>query len=172
LVLIVVTVTGVMLDLPDQVRPIVARTSPLFAAPRLESVPRAGGMLPLDALVRRAMVVLPGSELAWIETPAGPRGVVRVNLAVAGEPSRRFPRSNVWLDPYDGRALAVRDERRDSGGDTLLTWLHPLHDGEAFGLAGRWLVFVSGLLPAMLFVTGVWRWRLRARRPQGATHDA
>jgi uncharacterized iron-regulated membrane protein len=158
LVLIVVTATGVMLDLPDQVRPIVARASPLFATPMPESVPRPGGMLPLDVLVARAEAVLPGAALAWIETPADIGGVVRINLALPGEPSRRFPRSNVWFDPYDGRVLAVRDERRDSGGDTLLTWLHPLHDGEALGLAGRWLVFVSGLLPTVLFVTGVWRW--------------
>jgi uncharacterized iron-regulated membrane protein len=165
-VLIVVTVTGFMLDLPDQVRPIVARTSPLFVPPRLASVPRPTGFLPLDELVRRAQAVLPGSSLAWIETPADARGVVRVNLMVPGEPSRRFPRSNVWLDPYDGRVLAVRDERADSGGDTLLTWLHPLHSGEAFGLVGRWLVFVSGLLPAVLFVTGLWRWSGRRKRPR------
>ncbi|WP_137899853.1 PepSY-associated TM helix domain-containing protein [Sphingomonas sp. 2SG] len=167
LVLIVVTVTGAMLDLPDQVRPVVARTSPLFVPPRLSSVPRAAGVLPLDDLVRRAERALPGGALAWIETPADARGVVRVNFALPGEPSRRFPRSNVWLDPYDGRVLAVRDARRDSGGDVLLTWLHPLHDGEAFGLFGRWLVFVSGLLPAVLFVTGVWRWRVRARSAAG-----
>ncbi len=162
-VLIVVTVTGVMLDLPDQVRPIVARTSPLFVTPTLASVPQPGGMLPLDALAARAAAVLPGSALAWIETPAKERGVVRINLSVPGEPSRRFPRSNVWLDPYDGRVLAIRDARRDSGGDTLLTWLHPLHDGEAFGLVGRWLVFVAGLLPTLLFVTGAWRWWGRTR---------
>jgi uncharacterized iron-regulated membrane protein len=60
--------------------------------------------------------------------------------------------------------LAVRDERRDSGGDTLLAWLHPLHSGEAFGLVGRWLAFVSGLLPAALFVTGLWRWSGRRKR--------
>jgi uncharacterized iron-regulated membrane protein len=146
---------------------VVARTSPLFVPPRLSSVPRAVGALPLDDLVRRAERALPGGALAWIETPADARGVVRVNFALAGEPSRRFPRSNVWLDPYDGRVLAVRDARRDSGGDVLLTWLHPLHDGEAFGLFGRWLVFVSGLLPAVLFVTGVWRWRVRARSAAG-----
>ena len=163
MVLIVVTATGALLDLPDQVRPVVARVSPLSATPRLASEPRSTGFLPLDDLVRRAERVLPGAALAWIETPADARGVVRVNLAVPDEPSRRFPRSNVWLDPYDGRVLAVRDERRDSGGDVLLTWLRPLHDGEAFGLFGRWLVFVSGLLPAVLFVTGVWRWRVRAR---------
>ena len=163
-VLIVVTVTGVMLDLPDQVRPIVARSSPLFVPPKLHSTPRGRRMVSLDALVARAEAALPGASLAWIETPADASGVVRVNLAVPGEPSRRFPRSNVWLDPYDGRVLAVRDERRDSAGDIMLTWLHPLHGGEAFGLIGRWLVFVSGLLPALLFTTGLMRWRGRKAR--------
>lgn len=161
LVLIVVTVTGVMLDLPDQVRPIVARASPLFATPRPISMPRPGGMLSLDVLVARAQARLPGAALAWIETPADATGSVRINLMQPGEPSRRFPRSNVWLDPYDGRVLAVRDARRDSAGDTLLTWLHPLHGGEALGMTGRVLVFVSGLLPMVLLVTGLMRWRRR-----------
>lgn len=162
-VLIVVTATGVLLDLPDQVRPVVVRASPLFATPHPVVVPHAGGMLPLDTLVARAEAALPGSALAWIETPADAHSALRINLMVPGEPSRRFPRSNVWLDPYDGRVLAMRDERRDSKGDTFLAWLHPLHGGEAFGLAGRWLVFVSGLLPALLLGTGLWRWRLKAR---------
>ena len=187
-VLIVVTATGVMLDLPDQVRPAVATVSPLFATPHPTVRPEYGrgrqpqlcfdrlstngrvcgrgkdGRLSLDTLVARAETLLPGSRLAWIETPADAAAALRVNLMVPGEPSRRFPRSNVWIDPYTGRVLAVRDERRDSGGDTVLAWLHPLHGGEALGLAGRWLVFVSGLLPAVLFGTGVWRWAIRRRR--------
>lgn len=162
-VLLVVTATGVMLDLPDQTRAIAAIASPLAATPRPRTTPRPGGFLPLDALVARAEAVLPDGALAWIETPADARGTLRVNLMAPGEPSRRFPRSNVWLDPYDGRVLAVRDERRDHAGDTMLAWLHPLHGGEAFGLAGRWLVFVSGLVPALLFVTGLWRWLVRRR---------
>jgi uncharacterized iron-regulated membrane protein len=40
-----------------------------------------------------------------------------------------------------------------------LNWLHPLHNGEAFGLTGRILVFLSGLLPLVLFITGFLRWR-------------
>ncbi len=162
-VLIVVTATGVLLDLPDQVRPVVAKVSPLFGTPQAV-VTATGPMLPLDALIGRAEAVLPGSALAWIETPATATAPLRVNLMVPGEPSRRFPRSNVWLDPYTGRVLAVRDERRDSGGDTFLAWLHPLHSGEALGLGGRWLVFVSGLLPALLFATGLWRWLIRRKR--------
>ncbi|MCU6454734.1 PepSY domain-containing protein [Sphingomonas sp. A2-49] len=170
-VLIVVTVTGILLDLPDPVRATAARVSPLATVPPMASVPRPAGFLPLDALVARARRLLPGSTLAWIETPADAHGVVRVNLMVPGEPSRRFPRSNVWLDPYDGRVLAVRDQRGDGGGDTVLAWLHPLHGGEALGLGGRWLVFVSGLLPALLFATGCWRWIARRRRHSGAVRE-
>ncbi|MGH7201474.1 MAG: PepSY domain-containing protein, partial [Planctomycetaceae bacterium] len=47
----------------------------------------------------------------------------------------------------------------------------PLHNGEAFGLAGRWIVFFSGLTPAVLYVTGVTIWwrRRRSRRRQRQT---
>ena len=162
--LLVITATGAMLDLPDQVRPIIARTSALFKTPALASSPQAGGMLPIDAFVRQAQARFPGAELAWIETPAGPTGTVRVNLAQAGEPSRRFPRTNLWFDPYSGRVLAVRDGLRDSSGDTLLNWMHPIHGGEAFGLFGRVLTLICGLLPTALLITGLLRWSKRSAR--------
>lgn len=159
-----VTATGALLDLPEQVRPRLARVSPLFEPPKLASRPRPEGPLPLDALVAVARRRFPGAELAWIETPANARGVVRVNLAQPGEPSRRFPRTNVWLDPYSGAVLAVRDGLRDSAGDTLLNWLHPLHNGEAFGIAGRFLVLAAGLLAPLLLLTGLLRWTRRTAR--------
>jgi uncharacterized iron-regulated membrane protein len=156
-VLLVVTVTGALLELPDQVRPAVARVSPLFAMPRLAAA-TTGPALPLDRLVAVAERRFPDAALAWIETPGDPRGVVRVNLARPGEPSRRFPRTNVWLDPWSGAILAVRDGGRESAGDMVLDWLHPIHGGEAFGLVGRIVVLLSGLVVAALGVTGWWRW--------------
>lgn len=160
-VLLVVTATGVLLELPRQVRPIIARASPLFAMPDMSVTPTATGMLPLDTLVARGTGIFPGAQLAWIETPRDATAPVRINLAQAGEPSRRFPRTNVWLDPYTGRILAVRDAMRDGGGDTMLNWLHPLHSGEAFGLAGRILVLLSGFVAAALAFTGWLRWATR-----------
>ena len=163
IVLIVVTGTGVLLDLPDQARPAIAAVSPLAAMPK--PVVRAGGaMLPIDRLVAVARVRFPDAALAWIETPAGPTRAVRINLARPGEPSRRFPRTNVWIDPYRGQIVAARDAGRRGGGDAVLAWLHPLHGGEAFGLAGRLLVLLSGGAAVALFVTGVLRWRARRRR--------
>ena len=58
----------------------------------------------------------------------------------------------------------MRDGLAESGGDTILNWLHPLHGGEAFGMAGRLLAFVAGLVPAALFVTGLLRWTRRRQR--------
>jgi uncharacterized iron-regulated membrane protein len=160
-VLLVVVATGVLLELPDQVRPAVARMSPLFAMPHAEVPPTTAGALPLDRLVAIAEARFPDARLAWIETPASARGAIRINLARATEPSRRFPRTNVWLDPYRGTVLAVRDGAHESGGDVFLDWLHPLHGGEAFGTTGRVLVLASGLVALALAVTGWLRWALR-----------
>lgn len=47
-----------------------------------------------------------------------------------------------------------------------MDWLHPLHNGEALGLFGRWVACLAGLLPGLLFVTGCLRWchKRRVRR--------
>jgi len=42
-----------------------------------------------------------------------------------------------------------------------MQWAYPLHFGLWGGLATRVLYVLLGLLPAVGFVTGFWRWRLR-----------
>ncbi len=160
ILLLVVTGTGVMLDLPDQIRTIISSVSPLYQTPKPAVVP-GSTRLTIDAVIMRARQRFPDGALAWIETPASPTGAARINLARPGEPSRRFPRTNVWIDPHNGRILAVRDGLADGGGDTVLNWLHPLHGGEAFGFTGRLLALAAGMLPTILFATGIVRWLQR-----------
>lgn len=161
LILFVVVPTGVMLEFPQHTRPLLERASPLFASPEMSVAPDGRTPLPLDKLVSRAQARFPDGELAWIETPGNATSPVRLTLARPTEPSRRFPRTNVWIDPYSGTILAVRDGTKETGGDVVLNWLHPLHAGEALGLLGRLLVLFSGLATASLVVTGVWRFLLR-----------
>ncbi len=161
--LVLLVVTGVCLALPDQLRPLLQRMSALQQAPVLRSAPTGGARLSLDAAVAIAQRRFPAATLAWLETPHGPHGVFRVNLRQAFEPSRRFPRTNVWIEQYSGDVLAVRNPRDDGAADVFLNWLHPLHNGEALGLPGRLLVCAAGVLPTLLFVTGLLRWRQKAR---------
>lgn len=65
----------------------------------------------------------------------------------------------------------MRDGRREQAGDVLLNWLHPLHSGEALGLAGRLLVLLSGIGTVLLAVTGLLRWAMRGSRPARDTPD-
>ncbi|WP_334163915.1 PepSY-associated TM helix domain-containing protein [Phenylobacterium sp.] len=165
--LLVLIASGVVLGAPEWFRPVLG---PLYEQPELASAASAEApRIPVDHAVARAQAMFPQARLAWIETPAGPDGVYRINLQQPGEPSRRFPRTNVWLDQYSGQVLAVRDPRREGAGDVLLNWMHAIHSGEAGGLAGRLLVFVSGLGAASLLVTGLIRFghKRRARALAG-----
>lgn len=162
--LVVLSVTGSVLAAPEWFRPGLATLGPLYEAPAPRSSLSPGAQrISVDAAVARAQAVFPQARLAWIEAPAGATGVYRINLQQPGEPSRRFPRTNVWLDQYSGRVLAVRDPRAEAAGDVVLNWMHAVHSGEAGGMAGRLLVLVSGLGAASLFGTGVVRF-LHKRR--------
>ncbi len=101
-----------------------------------------------------------------MDTPPANGATFRVRLWLPGGPSERFPRSYLWIHAQTGEVLAERDARKQSAGDAVLAWLHPLHNGEAFGMPGRVLACVAGLLPLLLLATGVQRWvdRRRASR--------
>lgn len=172
--LLLLAATGTLLCLPEQVKPALSAVSPLFKAPVLRSTPDGRPRLTPDRAAAIARARFHHAALKWIETPDGPSGVYRLTLRQPGEPGVRFPRTSVWVDQYDGRVLAVRDGLRDSGGDRLLNWLHPLHSGEAGGMLGRCLACLAGLLPLGLAATGVLRWwhRARARRACDARRRA
>lgn len=162
-VLVVLTGTGVMLELPDESN--AALNAVGLPVSGMHDVSVASGVTPTmiapaDA-VKIAQAALPAARVAWIETPPASGGAYRLRMKVPGDPSRRFPHSFVWVDGSNGAVLAIHDARRVTSGDSVNNWVHPLHDGSAFGLAGRILVALGGLVPAMLFITGWRRWSIR-----------
>jgi uncharacterized iron-regulated membrane protein len=174
--LILLTGTGIMLELPEESDaalgamglPVAAMAAPHGGH---GARPGHGGQVrfgPSHA-AEAALVALPGARLAWIETPPATGGAYRLRLQVPGDPSFRFPHSFAWVDAANGRVSALHDIRRAPAGDRINAWVHPLHDGSAMGLPGRILVALCGLLPAILFVTGWRRWRLgrHAGQPRG-----
>ena len=73
----------------------------------------------------------------------------------------------VSIDQYSGVIWEVRDPAtRRSARETFADWQWPLHSGQAFGWAGRVLVFLSGLAYPVIYVTGFRMW-WRKRRPGG-----
>lgn len=156
--------TGIILVVPGWFNPIVEAVSPqtkYFNGGMNDSNPVV--KINADQAAAIAMRQFPEGTVRWVETPSSTKNIWRIVLRQPHEVGKRFPRTNVWISAQTGEILAVRDPNRNSGGDTFFDWLHPLHNGEAFGLIGRLAVFIGGLIVPVIFVTGIIRWRQKTR---------
>lgn len=166
-VVLTISVTGIVLAKPDWFNPLINRASPTFETPDVWSEPsEAVKRISMDDALRIAQQQFPQAEPRWLESPDGEEGVFMVRLHQPGEPGNRFPKTTVWIEQYSGEVLAVRNPFEGSAGDAFLDWQHPLHSGEAFGLVGRILVLLSGLVLPVLLVTGTVRWRQKIKARQ------
>jgi len=103
------------------------------------------------------------AEVRRVTTPEGPTGAYRVSLRQPWEVSHRHPYTTVWVDQYSGQIREVRNPAHFGAGESALTWLWPLHTGEAFGPSYKLLWFIAGLTPALLFMAGLFGWLVRRR---------
>jgi uncharacterized iron-regulated membrane protein len=108
----------------------------------------------------------PDGQYRWIVFPQDEKDVYLVGKREVNEVNQKIPYRSLWLDQYSGKILHVRENRSATAGDTFEQWLYPLHNGEAFGLMGQSIILITGLVPLMLYVTGVIRWlqKRRARK--------
>ncbi len=165
-VLFVVAFTGVYLTFPTWIAPVVRSVLPASeqtSGKPVSKIPDGGGTRiwadqAFDAVKNR----IPDAEIRRIHPPTAPNGTFIVRFCETGDVHRTLGSSRAWVDQYSGEILAVRSSKSRSAAETFLSWQLPLHNGEAFGLLGRWLVFISGIALSLLSVTGflIW-WRKR-----------
>jgi uncharacterized iron-regulated membrane protein len=162
LLLLVLAFTGLYLEFPGYVVPLVGTLSSVPEETALISIvnPEARP-IPIDQAVAIAKEFLPAGELKWIGLPQQADEAFQIGLRQPGEVRSTSGESIVWLDQYSGAVLKVRDWRRITAGETFLAWLFPLHNGEAFGVPGRILVCITGLVPLVLYVTALRMWWLK-----------
>ncbi|RYZ82436.1 MAG: PepSY domain-containing protein, partial [Proteobacteria bacterium] len=65
---------------------------------------------------------------------------------------------SAFIDPYSGRVLKISDSRDAPSGARIMELNFPLHAGMWGGIATKILYSLCGLMPLILFVTGVWKW--------------
>jgi uncharacterized iron-regulated membrane protein len=77
-------------------------------------------------------------------------------------------KSQLSVDQYSGAVVLVQGPQAASVGDHVLGWLFPIHTGQAFGLPGRIVLVILGVIPTSLYMTGWFLWWNRRRvRPPG-----
>jgi uncharacterized iron-regulated membrane protein len=118
----------------------------------------------LEAAEFIARAPFANAEVRRVTTPDGNSGVYRVNLRQKGEVNQRHPYTTVWVDRWSGHIKDVRNPQAFSTGETLITWMWPLHTGEALGHIGRLCWFLAGQGLFFLYMSGIIRWLHRKGR--------
>ncbi|PHS70304.1 MAG: peptidase M4 [Methylophaga sp.] len=167
-VLIVIVFSGIYMIFPHYVKPLIG-----VVLPFTETIPTGFSMdegngkkrINIDEVGRIASDLFPQAKLQRIYFPVSVDGVYHIIMRHLGEIRKTRGSTQLWINPYDGKVLAVQKPQAMRGGDVFIAWMFPLHNGEAFGLSGRIIVFVMGFIPIILYVTGliVW-WRKREAR--------
>lgn len=166
LLLIIVAFTGVYLTFPTWIAPVVKfiLADSTQSTPRPSSTPpQAGGArITADQAVEIVRDRFPDAHIRRIHPPSTPQGTYIVRFCQSGDVHRSLGSSRAWVDQYSGQVLAANEWRQKTAAEMFVSWQLPLHNGEAFGVVGRWLMFFTGLMPALLYVTGfrIW-WRKR-----------
>jgi uncharacterized iron-regulated membrane protein len=164
LIMIPVLFSGIYMNLPQHVVPVLELFSPVTYRYWFRSTPVADlrpiGMAQAVAI---ADARYPSGRPDWIYGAPQATSTYTVCKHDVEEPGSLLSRRCVVMDRYTGKILDVDDPAAGTAGEVFTHWQWPLHSGHAFGWTGRILVFLSGLACPVLYVTGLIRW-LQKRR--------
>ncbi len=165
LILIVTAFTGMYMNLPSVVEPALAAVAPFTNRPA--SLRLAGAQLDQvwkigwDEAIAKARAVHAVDPMAGVGKIEA-RGYYQVRFLPPGD-IMDSGTIRVFIDGRNGGVLGKFDHRNGTVGDKIRTWQFPLHSGQGFGMPGRVVVCLIGLIPPLLAVTGVWLWLRRKR---------
>jgi len=157
-VLAVLGFTGMAMNLPDWVRPVVGAVATMEHTGKVANGPAEGRKpITVAAALEAAQQRVPQGRLSRVSLGSA-KAPYEIRLRQPGEIREGDGSTRVSVDAFSGALLRVRDPLKAASGDTFMDWQFPLHTGEAFGVGGRILVSFSGLLPLAFMITGLVLW--------------
>ena len=156
------TLTGATLVYVNYVRDFVSVFSPVAPFPVIpwrsgaDAEPKT-----LTEILAGVRAAYPGRNIIEIHGPPRQTGGYLVYLHRKGD-EHRLGDTILWVHPMTGEILVERSDRTRNAGETLMHWLFPLHSGTAFGTAGMVAMSLTGAVPLLMVLTGLWVW-LRKR---------
>ncbi len=161
--------TGMYFAFPAYARAIIGAISPLTVsrAPSSHAAASGSSEPPWRTMIDKARQIHPEGHVARVVLPFGERGSFLVMFAAASPTPMGERLDAVYLDRHTGEQL-VEQASAPTIGDTVVRWVAPLHVGGFGGVVIRVVWFAGGLMPAILFITGLAVWWNRTMRNRPA----
>lgn len=164
LVLFMMAATGLYLIKPSWVEPVLlAAAGPAQEGvrPELRS-PRCGASIGFDAALARARELVPGGALAAIEPRYDWKTLRPWQIVlVRNDFHAHHQEVQVYADLDCGVVALDSTPQSRPRREYLEQWLSGLHDGRAGGRFGQVLVTLAGLIPLVMFWSGLRMWLRR-----------
>lgn len=165
LVMVVISFTGVYLCFPQSVSAGIHALMPTEQQTFEPSANFVAPTLPMDAdkAVAAALTAVSDARPVAVSMPGRNNVPYVVEMVPVGfEP--KAPPIFVSFDSETGGLAYVDDPRTYVIGNKVLNWQHALHFAIGFGWFWELLVFLSGLVPLALAVTGISMWWVKRRK--------
>ncbi len=164
-VLLVWALTGFYNGLPELARSLVGQVADVAGEHRSIALPPLGkGAAAISWNEARAIAAQHtshGASLVALSRQPD-RGLFQARLRRADD-WQRTGSLRLFIDIRSGAVIETVNPLSGNSGDRFLAALFPLHSGQFGGAVGRWFVVLSGLLPALFFITGLTTWILRRK---------
>jgi uncharacterized iron-regulated membrane protein len=171
LLFLILNVSGIYLAFPQTVSSAVRVVLPPH---RSGANAEPGGVKPNwpkdpDEAVALARASVPNARVTGIQLPGASGTPYVAQLEITGF-GPAVPPITVTMDRQLADIISIDDPRSYSAAERFLNLLYALHFSVGLGAAWTVLVFVSGLLPLFLAITGstIWWKKRQAKRPEPA----
>lgn len=131
------------------------------APPTVDAGPAMSRPATLDSLVAAARAAVPDARLDELRPARRPGSAASISFRLPGDVI--VARHRMFIDPMSARVLRIDRFESLPSGARVLASMQPLHFGTIGGRVTQALWFIAGIVPAMLFGSGLWLW-LRRRR--------
>jgi uncharacterized iron-regulated membrane protein len=159
-------VTGLYIEKPDRVDPIVRVASNVRDLPPASAVSSpAGTCVKATSLDEAVALAHQGREdeiLRHAYMPMGPQGTYDIEFRAANA-NPRADGDRIYVDRNCPKVLATVEVNTMTLGETVKSWMWPIHADLLLGWVGKTILFLTGLMLPLLFVTGLIFW-LKTRR--------
>lgn len=167
--LLIWAVTGLSFSFPSAFRSAVGWLSPVTVVRPPASNGTGGsdtaGRPTWAAQLARAQQLVPGRPVARVVLPANGREAFLVMFARASPTPTGPALESVYLDQFTGEPLPYHRGPQTMG-DRFVSAMTPLHIGDVVNRNVKYVWFIMGLTPPVLFGTGLALWWTRVVRPR------
>lgn len=184
-ILAILAFTGMSMNLHQQIfEPLLSAVAPQSPSPGEDAPDRADPLAPMPTTIPQAIsTASKGLTETGLEGTLGGvwidplKGFYHLGFHTPIDIMKEHAGTWVSVNGMDGKLVEVRPAGGKTAGDAIHDWQFPLHSGKAFGLGGRIVIAVIGVVVAMLSVTGVLIWwrkmrgkaRTRKHREEGVS---